>query len=96
MVDEFRTDKMQFRIDLEFRRGDEFLDCGFGGAEGAGDETGGFGVLLKVGMLGWVWSLGFRLEGKFGGEFFGEEVGLGRVFVVKVRRRLNLVGTFTF
>jgi hypothetical protein len=47
-------------------------------------------------MLGWVGSLGLGPEGKFGGEFFGEEVGFGGVFVLKGRRRLNFVGTFTF
>ena len=56
------------------------IDCDFGSAEGAGDETGGFGVLLEVGMLGWVGSLGFGLEGKFGWGVFWGGGGFGRGF----------------
>jgi hypothetical protein len=96
VVDEFRANEMEFGIDLDFGRGDEFFDCDFSSADCAGDEAWGFGVLLGVGMFGWVGPLGLGPEGRFGWEFFGEEMGMGGGFVIIVRRRLNLGGTFTF
>ena len=96
MVDEFRAYEMQFGIDLDFERGDEFFDCDFGSADCAGDEAWGFGVLLGVGMFRGVGSLGLGPDGRFGGEFFGEKMGVGGIFVIIVMKRLNFGGTFTF